>query len=120
RRTRTARSRSGAWAPRPRRPPSESSRLFLAQPEARRAFGVELDLLLHEGVHLFDADIHQLEAALRRELLHLRVVVERAPEVGNALAGVGRRGLRYADAAVGAVDPVDAQLAERRRVGQQR
>ena len=71
-------------------------------------------------VHLVDADVDQLEAALGGEFLHLGVGVERRPQVGHALARLRRRGLRHADAAVGAVDPVDAEFLEGRHVGQQR
>src|SRR6185369_990250 len=42
--------------------------LLLAQAQQLGAFGVDLDLVLHESVHLVGADIDQLEAAPGREL----------------------------------------------------
>jgi hypothetical protein len=45
---------------------------------------------------------------------------KRRPQLGQPLARLGRRAPGHADAAVGTVDPVDAQLLEGRHVGQQR
>src|SRR5258706_539435 len=56
-----------------------AARPLLHQAHALRTFGVEPGALLHERVHLVDADVDQLEAAPGRELLHLRVAVERGP-----------------------------------------
>src|SRR6185503_7117036 len=50
--------------------------MLFAEAEPLGAFGVQLDLVPHEGVHLADADVDQLEAAFRRQFLHLRIVVE--------------------------------------------
>src|SRR5438477_8489352 len=99
--------------------PRASYRL-LAEVETLRAFGVELDLFLHEFVHLFQADVYELETALGGELFHLRVVVERGPQVRQPLLCLRWRRLRHADSTVGAVDPIDTELAKRRRVRQQR
>src|SRR6185369_3640152 len=98
--------------------PHQSPLLLLAQPQQLGAFGIDLDLVLHESVHLVDADADQLEAALGRELLHLGLVVQRRPQVRHALARFRRRRLGHADAAVGAIDPVHPQLPERRHIGQ--
>src|SRR5207237_9623148 len=47
-----------------------------AQPHALTCLGVGAHALLHEALHRVDADVDQLEAAFRRQLLHLRVGVD--------------------------------------------
>src|SRR5947208_15313388 len=91
---------------------SASQKTLLAKSHALSRLRVCAALLAHEGVHLVRADVDELEAALRRELLHLGVGVERGPELGEPPARLRRRRLRHADAAVGYVQPLDAELAE--------
>src|SRR5438132_14039116 len=87
---------------------SASQRTLLAKAHALSRFRVHAVLLAHEGVHLVQADLDELEAALRGELLHFGVRVQSRPEVREALARLRRRRLRHADAAIGAVHPVGA------------
>src|SRR5436190_18580817 len=54
--------------------------LLLAEAETFSHLRIRLRALLHEGVHLVEADVGQLEAALEREVLHLRIGVERCPQ----------------------------------------
>ena len=51
--------------------------LAAAQSHALAHLGVDPGARLHERVHAVAADVHQLEAGLGRQLLHLRVGVER-------------------------------------------
>ena len=55
-------------------------------------------------------DVGDLEAVLDHPLAQLRILVDRVHHVGHLLAHGGRRRLRHADAAIGAVDPVEAEL----------
>src|ERR1051325_5573938 len=91
---------------------SASQKALLAKAHPLSRLRIHAQLLAHEGVHLVRADVDQLEAALRRELLHLRIGIERRPQVREPLARFRWRRFRYADAAIRAVDPVGAELAE--------
>jgi len=51
-------------------------KFLFAQVQALGAFGIKLDLVLHESVHLVRSDVDELEAALGGALFYFGVVVE--------------------------------------------